>query len=325
MKPLISVIIPTYQRPALLKRCLVQLAEQSLPPDQFEIIVVMDGEDSSTKELLWQLVTRYVHLNLQWRTLPLKSGPAAARNMGWRNSEGDLVVFTDDDTLPGKNWLEVFWQSFIEHKQQCIAFSGKTIVPIPDIPTDYEKNIAQLSTASFITANCACTRAALQKTGGFDEDFKMAWREDTALEISLLENNIPIVKVENAVVVHPVRKTRWGTSIREEKKNIYNALLFKRYRSVSAKGKISSPPAFYYLLAVLLIAGITFAWTNTVAMLACLTAWLFITLWFTRKRLAGTSTSRSHRAEMLVTSAIIPVLSVFWTLLGSIRFKTLFL
>ncbi|HXL55663.1 MAG TPA: hypothetical protein VN958_05365 [Chitinophagaceae bacterium] len=84
-------------------------------------------------------------------------------------------------------------------------------------PTDFERNTALLEHVDFVTANCACTKKALEKIGGLDEDFTMAWREDSAFEFDLLENDITIIKVNEAIIVHPVR-TAWGISIMEQKK-----------------------------------------------------------------------------------------------------------
>jgi hypothetical protein len=53
--------------------------------------------------------------------------------------------------------------------------------------------------------------------------------------------------------------------------------------------------------------------------------WFILTMDFARKRLHGTSHSPAHVTEMIVTSMLIPFLSVFWTIYGSIRFKTFFL
>lgn len=48
----ISVVVPTYKRPALLKRCLDALFRQQYPADDFEIIIVADGPDETTQQLV---------------------------------------------------------------------------------------------------------------------------------------------------------------------------------------------------------------------------------------------------------------------------------
>src|SRR5215213_6929128 len=185
----ISVVIPTYQRPDLLEKCLLALTEQDFPHNEYEVLVVNDGPDEPTKNLVDNFSSFYQQIF--YKQMPLKKGPAAARNFGWKQANGILVAFTDDDTLPDKNWLAGFWNAY--KGQEEIAYSGQIKVPVSDRPTDYEKNTAGLETAEFVTANCCCTKAALEKVGGFDEQFSMAWREDSDLEFQLMLHGIQIV------------------------------------------------------------------------------------------------------------------------------------
>src|SRR5690606_31731392 len=126
-----------------------------------------------------------------------------------------------------------------------------TYVPISSNPTDYELNVGNLQTAQIITANCACTRSALALVQGFDERFEAAWREDSDLEFKLITNKIPIIKIEAARVTHPVRKAPWGVSIKEQKKGVYDPLLFKKYPKLYRSHIQSKPLWNYYLINVL--------------------------------------------------------------------------
>src|SRR5690349_14766529 len=106
----ISVVIPTYRRPMLLKNCLQALSLQRFDVNQFEVIVVSDGPD----EMSADAVNEYhpIITNLRFLSLPVKKGPAAARNYGWKSAIGELVAFTDDDCLPDKDWLNQAWLHF---------------------------------------------------------------------------------------------------------------------------------------------------------------------------------------------------------------------
>jgi glycosyltransferase involved in cell wall biosynthesis len=322
----ISVVIPTYRRRELLRKCLEALLNQRYARPLFEIIVVSDGPDKETAGLIDEIIHQHPDLRLSLYSLPAKRGPAAARNAGWRKSSGELIVFTDDDCIPSADWLEAYCQAYQTTNQRLIAFTGKVEVPVPDRPTDYEKNVAHLSTAEFITANCASARWALELTGGFDEDFPAAWREDSEFQFKLLEAQIPIVRVNAAVVCHPVRKAFWGISISDQRKSMFNALLFKKH-PLFYRQKISAKPVWnYYVIILSSITAITafFFDMNWICAVAGL-VWLAATLSFTARRLKGTSASLSHRIEMVVTSIAIPYLSVYWTLRGAWRYKVLFL
>jgi glycosyltransferase involved in cell wall biosynthesis len=317
----VSVVIPTYHRPQLLLRCIEALRNQTFNAGTFEIIIVSDGPDEKTKTAINDLkkdapLIRFI-------SLAEKKGPAAARNLGWNSSRAKLIAFTDDDCIPDRSWLSSLWNAFLRAPGNKVAFSGRTIVPISKNPTDYERNISHLADAEFITANCACTLSALQKVNGFDEEFTMAWREDSDLQFKFLENNIPICKVENAVVTHPVRKAPWGVSIKDEKKGIFNALLYKKYPGLYKKRIQSSPPWHYYVIVCSMASFLCGIFVNHPGLTwVSFIVWLSITGWFTIRRLKNTSRRFEHISEMAITSMIIPFLSIFYRIYGALKFKS---
>jgi glycosyltransferase involved in cell wall biosynthesis len=324
MKPKISVVIATWRRPALLERCLKALIDQSLDKSLYEIIVVTDGPDLMTMRCV-QLMRQEVFSlpALHCISLVRKKGPAAARNAGWASARGELIVFTDDDCIPLFFFLENYWNAFSLIGRKFIAFTGNVQVPLPKEPSDYEKNAAQLETASFVTANCACSKKALLRVRGLDEDFTMAWREDSALEFACIENNIPIVPVPAAIVIHPVRPAPWGISIREQKKSMFNALLYRKFPYLYQHHINNKPPWYYYAMVVLALVTLWAVFFNTQLMLITLIGWLSLVAWFTAKRLQGTSKKAPHVLEMLYTSLLIPFASVYWNLYGAVKFKSL--
>ena len=316
----ISVIIPTYQRPELLRRCLHALTRQTFPKENYQVIVVSDGPDEMTKQTVEEFSSdQFVFLHTSE-----KKGPAAARNFGWKQANGILIAFTDDDTLPDPDWLNAIGQSYKGEKE--IAYTGRVKVPLSNAPTDYEVNTAGLETAEFVTANCCCTKAALEKTGGFDERFSMAWREDSDLEFQLMLHQIPIVRLEDAVVVHPVRKAAWGISIKEQRKGMFNALLYKKHPELY-RDKIQPSPLWnYYLIVLSGLIFIALAFTeHTNGALISFLIWFLLTTAFIQKRLKNTSKKPKHVVEMIVTSICIPFISVYWQLYGAWKYRVFFL
>lgn len=323
MEKKISVVIPTYCRPLLLMECLKALARQKFEYDDFEVIVVSDGPDYVTK----QVVVSWKHtglLDIEYVPLASKRGPAAARNMGWKLAAGTLVAFTDDDCLPDPLWLSAIWEAY--QQEELIAYSGRIIVPVPEKPTDYEWNIAQLEKARFVTANCVCTWKTLERIEGFDERFELAWREDSDLEFRLLQQQIPVQHLHDAIVVHPVREANWGVSLREQRKSMFNALLYKKFPQLYRSHIKQHPIWSYYTMivccAVLVVALLLNA---TAVALTALVIWLLLLAGFIRRRLVYTSHAWPHVMEMVITSALIPFLSVYWNLYGAFRYKVLYL
>lgn len=317
--PQISVVIPTYRRPELITKCLKALQRQTFDGLLFEIIVVHDGPGAITEKK----ITRSFP-NVRYYSLKEKKGPAAARNYGWLIARGNLIAFTDDDCLPNKNWLKEVWSSY--NGEEEIAFAGKVEVPLPEFPTDFELNTARLAEAGFITANCICTKSALLKVGGFDERFRMAWREDSDLEFKLLSENITVKRLDNALVVHPVRKAPWGISIKEQKKGMFNALLYKKFPFLYRQKIGETPPSSYYVM-IMLFCGVIYGLTTgqTYIMKISITGYSVLFLWLTFKRLKYTSRKIGHITEMLVTSMIIPFVSVYWQWYGAVKYRVLFI
>jgi GT2 family glycosyltransferase len=157
----------------------------------------------------------------------------------------------------------------------------------------------------------------LERLGGFDESFRMPWREDSDLHFRLLDRGCRILKAERAVVVHPVRPAPWGVSLRQQRKVVFDALLFRkhprRYRE-----RIRAAPRWDYYLTLLLLLLAPFSWI-------ALAAWLALTARFIAHRLRGTSKAPAHVAEMVITSILIPPLSVFWRIVGALRYRVAFL
>jgi GT2 family glycosyltransferase len=321
MRILISVVVPTYRRNDLLERCLTALDRQDFDPTDYEVLVCDDAAEETTRQLVSDLASRS-QCNIRYLPVVGRHGPAAARNVGWRAAAGAIIAFTDDDCIPQPGWLTGGLDAL---ESGAHAAWGRLEMPLPPCPTDYERDAAGLANAVFVTANCFCRRTALEAVGGFDERFTAAWREDSDLYFSLLEHGFCVRPAPNALVTHPVRPAAWGVSLRQQRKTVFNALLYKKHPRLYRQ-LIPLVPRDYYAsvggLAVALGAGILGQRIWCMLATAC---WLYLTAQFCRRRLRGTSRAPSHVAEMLVTSAIIPPLSLFWHLRGAWRYRTLFL
>ncbi len=285
----VSVVVPTCGRPDLLARCLEALEGQSLRREHYEVIVVDDSR--------------------------LRSGPAAARNRGWRQARAAIVAFTDDDTVPDRYWLERGLEAM---KDPVDAVSGRIVMPIPEEPTDYERDAQGLERSEFVTANCLVRKRVLERLGGFDEGFRMAWREDSDLHFRLLRCGARVVHAPEAVVLHPVRPASWGVSVKQQRKVMYDALLFKKHRRLYRERIRAGARWDYYVMVGSLILGLAGFWPAWLI-------WLALTGKFFIRRMTGASKRPGHVLEMLVTSILIPPLAVFWRFAGGLRYRVAFL
>lgn len=118
---LMSVIIPTYNRSEGVMRTLNSLFKQSLSRDSFQVIVVDDG--SPDEIVLSENDNLPINLTLLRKN---NEGATIARNCGVQKSQGDILVFIDDDVTVSPNTLEAFVEVFRAEKR-IIAMG--TVIP----------------------------------------------------------------------------------------------------------------------------------------------------------------------------------------------------
>ena len=328
MRPALSVVIPTFRRLDLLQRCLHGVLLQTLNEATCEVIVVDDGHDHDTQVLVQTWAAR-APVALRYVRPRSGKGPAAARNAGWRAALGDVIAFTDDDTIPQPEWLERGLQALQAHGDWS-ALCGRVVVPLaPQArarPTDHELMTLGLETADFVTANAFVRRRALEQIDGFDEDFKRAWREDSDLQFRLMRYIGPVGHDDLATVLHPVRAERWGVCLRQQRNSFFEALLYKKHRQLYRQFIDASPPWTCYASVISTVGALISLMFNrpswSVAFGASALACIARITW---RRLRPTSKQARHVVEMLATSALIPFLSVYWRLRGAFRFRVFFL
>ncbi|HJT35319.1 MAG TPA: glycosyltransferase family 2 protein, partial [Pirellulales bacterium] len=139
----ISVVVPTYRRHDLLRRCLAALAAQQFEGGDYEVIVADDAADPATRRLV---ETEAETANCDMRYVPVEKthGPAAARNAGWRAARSEFIAFTDDDCLPQPGWLAAGVEALVGGAD---AAWGRLEMPLPPKPTDYQRDAAGLAAA----------------------------------------------------------------------------------------------------------------------------------------------------------------------------------
>ncbi|MGF7214082.1 glycosyltransferase involved in cell wall biosynthesis [Spirosoma lacussanchae] len=314
-----SVVIPTYQRLPLLNRCLDALSQQTLSTDAFEVIVVDDGNQLAVAEAIMAFCRR-TGIQTHYLGQRTRRGPAAARNRGWLSARAPIVAFTDDDCLPQPDWLSAALAQF---DQGVTVVTGRLQMPLPDQPTYHDRTTAFLETAEFITANCFCRKSALDQVGGFEESFAIAWREDSDLQFKLLQAGHVPSPCPEAVVIHPMRPAPWYAPLRDERKNQYDALLFKRHPQLFRQ----RIPAYrglvvrYYatvLGGTVGVLGLLLGHTATA--LAGWGSWLILGGWLVAERWPAEPTQARIRQTVL-TALATPFLSIYWRLYGAIKYR----
>lgn len=215
----VSVVVPTVGRPEL-ARLLAALARAvAVAGAPAEILLVDDRpEPGPTPRVPPRLIGLVRVLRSGGR------GPAAARNVGWRGARGRWVAFLDDDVVPPPDWLATLRRD-LAVPDGVAGVQGRVVVPLPDGPvTDFARTTARLSDARWATADMAYRRSALVVTGGFDERFRRAYREDAELAYRVSRTVGPLVTGDRHVL-HPVRREGRWVSLCAQAGNADDALL----------------------------------------------------------------------------------------------------
>jgi glycosyltransferase involved in cell wall biosynthesis len=102
-RPLLSVVLCTYNRARMAERALLSVCRQSLRRDRYEIIVVDNNSRDETADRIAAVQARYPDVVY---VKELKQGLSHARNRGFAESSGDYVLYMDDDAIAPSEYLE---------------------------------------------------------------------------------------------------------------------------------------------------------------------------------------------------------------------------
>jgi hypothetical protein len=167
------------------------LAHQTI--DDFEVVVVDDGSDPPIEPPIgWGPRLRVVR--------GASAGPGKARNLGVGQARGEVVAFTDDDTIPSSQWVEAA-VSGLAVNPGAVGIEGPTMSPPFDFL--YEHSIVG-TRGAYVTANIAFRATVLRDLGGFDEVFTDAHCEDLDLAFRALHCGM-ILWSDEMEVQHPPR------------------------------------------------------------------------------------------------------------------------
>jgi GT2 family glycosyltransferase len=240
----ISVVVPTYQRCASVRRTLEALARQTLPASEYEVIVPIDGSDDGTKEMIERLRTPH-RLSTIWQP---NQGRAAARNAGLRLAKGNLIVFLDDDMEPVPDFLQAHFDAHPPGSRRAV------VGPVPILPDSSSPPIVhyrrsgidalldrlaqpgyKLGFRDVYTGNLSLSREVLREVGGLDETFKLYGNEDYELALRLMKVGVELAYIPQAVAYQRYDKD-FAALARDSIDRGHTAVMFARKHPDVASG-----------------------------------------------------------------------------------------
>lgn len=241
-----SVIVPTYNRRAILLKALEAYQQQTAVRDILEILVIDDGSTDGTPGAVEQFAltapfpVRYLRQNHE--------GPARGRNRGIRESRGGLVLFGDDDIIPAPTLVAEHAAWHQKHPGESDAMLGRVdwapeVHPTPfmewlsseGVVFDYGKMRRGLVDENhFYSCNLSIKRNFLLQNGMFDEEFPAAAFEDIELGHRLMAKGLRLFYHPEAVGYHWKRMSLADAVRRAEMVEIASELF---------RAKVPAPPA----------------------------------------------------------------------------------
>jgi succinoglycan biosynthesis protein ExoM len=211
----VSVIIPTYCRPALLRAAIGSVLTQRGLSTTVEVVVVDNDPERSAEQSFFR-VARNAVLPTRYVNEP-RAGISHARNAGVAASSGRYVAFLDDDEIAGPNWLSSLLSTAHEHMADIVIGPVQPCyplgVPVPSCAPRFYNKDARLPTGQvvrwFSIGNSILLRErCLARTAPFDPTLGLSGGEDSLLLARLFEEGRRCVWCSEAVVTETIPSER---------------------------------------------------------------------------------------------------------------------
>jgi GT2 family glycosyltransferase len=195
-RPHLSVIVPTYNRLPILKKCLAALEEQTLPAKNFEVLVIDDGSSDGTEEFMRQYSAPFQLEYLRQKN----GGTGSARRNGVAHATGEFLLLMNDDTICARDVAEQHLRVQNAHPSERWAVLGAFEYPAPAreralthyfrvepfmFPQVNMEDGCPYGYSYFITCNLSVRREAVVQVGSFQSTYKLS--EDTEMGVRLHE------------------------------------------------------------------------------------------------------------------------------------------
>ncbi|VVB60031.1 Glycosyltransferase AglI [uncultured archaeon] len=249
---MISVIIPAYNSEKTIRGCLQALQSQSIK--DIEVIVVDDGSSDDTASI----VKSFKNVKFFKRQ---HKGPASERNFGAKMAKGEILLFTDSDCEPDKNWVSEMVAPFKSDKS-VVGVSGtyrtrqKELIARfaqYEIEERHEK-MAKAGSIDFIgTFSAGYRKEIFDKFGGFDESFSTSAGEDPELSFRIAEAGYKMVFAPKAFVYHTHPNTLRKYLKQKYRNAFWRVAVYAKRKKTFRKGHSYTPTSA--LIEAICVAG----------------------------------------------------------------------
>lgn len=210
----VSVIIPAFNAEETIGDALAALEAQTCQKP-FEILVVDDGSTDATA----RIVQSYPHVKYLFQP---NAGPASARNYGARRATGNILLFTDADCCPEREWVEKMVGGFSDPDIAVVAGGygianpGSWLARVIHYEIKYRHHrLMPEFPKAFGSYNFAIRHEVFDAVGGFNAAYRRASGEDNDLSYKVLQRGSRIRFLRSALVDH-YHQTKFGKYMKEQ-------------------------------------------------------------------------------------------------------------
>lgn len=202
--PLVSVIIPTYNRGDLIEYTINSVLNQSY--QNFEIIIMDDGSTDNTKSVVKRIKDE--RLIYKWQKNSGK--PASARNSGLKLAKGEFIAFLDSDDIWFNKKLEIQIKEFKKNPDihmlstNVVLFRKNYYEIFLNIKRNKKIPFKELIKKNIIaTSSVMLRRVVIEKVGYFDEDVKLKAVEDYEYWLRILKwKDLSILLLKSVLMMY---------------------------------------------------------------------------------------------------------------------------
>jgi cellulose synthase/poly-beta-1,6-N-acetylglucosamine synthase-like glycosyltransferase len=253
----VSVIVPAYNAEKTIGKTISGLLNQDYNK-KYEIIVVDDGSTDTTREV----VKKFKEVKLIEQE---HKGPAAARNLGAKKAKGNILLFTDADCIPAKNWIRNMIEPFKNKEIVGVQGTYKTLNKESLIArfAGYEieerhKKMEKEKYIDFISTFSAGYRKDIfLKFNGFDESFPIASGEDPELSFRISKAGYKMVFQPKAFVFHKHPDTLFKFLKQKFFRGYWRIFLYKKHAEKILRHAYT-PKSVYLEIGLLYLACVAF-------------------------------------------------------------------
>ncbi|MFT3739613.1 MAG: glycosyltransferase [Breznakibacter sp.] len=283
--PLLSLIVPVFNRPNEIEELLLSLIQQSVVTD-LEVVIVEDGSNRRCDHIITQYKPQ---LPIQY-IFQQNTGPGPARNNGAKHANGTYLVFLDSDVILPTNYIQTVILNLANLSVDCFGGPDKAHESF----TPVQKAISYAMTSPLTTGgirgskkrmdkfyprsfNLGIKKTVFDKIEGFSA---MRFGEDLDLSMRLIENGYCTGLFADSWVYHKRR-----TTFKSFYKQVFNSGIARINLEKRHKGTLRLVhllPAMFVMFNIIAFVSAMFVWQ--MAVLALLPAFIFLADAFIRTK-----------------------------------------